>query len=254
MVTSEGNVVIPVRLDQSPPPRVTARYGASDTEQLSTSIVEALAPEKVVVLGYWPVPDQSSPQQLRDQFGDEARESLDVLRNPLSGRGFEVDSELSFTKDRDLLIDRVVNKHSCNSVLSPGVSRSKPPKSVLVLLKSDSDTDRIVSTLGTLFADAEVDLLLFHAVESGDDAAATESMLHDVADRVADRDIDSDRIRWEQSDRGSREETIVSEVANHDLVVLSESKPTVRERIFGPVQSAVTDRTDRPSLTIRAGT
>jgi nucleotide-binding universal stress UspA family protein len=253
MATSEESVIIPVRLDTPPEPHVGAHDDDADSPYLDTSIVESLAPTQVILLGYWPVPDQSSPQQLRDQFENEARESLEGVRKSLENRGFEVTSELSFTKDRDHLIDRVANKHSCKSVLSPGVVGSDPPDSVLVLLKSDSDLDRIVSTLGTLFGHSDVDILLFHALERQDDVEATEYMLNGVADRLEAQGIRPDRIRWEQSERGSRVETIVSEAANHDLIVLSESEPTVRERIFGPVQSAVSDRTERPSLTIRAG-
>lgn len=249
---TEGSMTIPVKLDQSPPPHAGARYDVSGPAHVSPSIVEALAPTQVVVLGYWPVPDQSAPQQLRDQFEDEAKKSLEVVRKPLEEQGFEIVSELSFTKDRNHLIDRVANRHGCKSVLLPGEVRASTPESVLVLLKSDSDLERIVDTLGTLFADGEVDILLFHALEGDDDVDSTEYMLHGVADRLADRGIDPDRVQWEISDRGSRVDTIVSEATDHDLVVLSESEPTVRERLFGPVQSAVTDQTDRPSLTIRA--
>lgn len=254
MATAEESVIIPVRLDHSPASHVGVHEDDADALYLDTSAVEPLTPTEVVLLGYWPVPDQSSPQQLRDQFEDEALERLEAVRKPLEDRGFDVTSDLSFTKDRDHLIDRAANKHGCKSVLSPGVSRSGPPDSVLVLLKSDSDLDRIVSTLGTLLRHSSIDILLFHALESGDDVEVAEYMLNGVANRLEAQGIPPDRIRWEQSERGSRVETIVSEASNHDLIVLSESEPTVRERIFGPVQSAVSDRTDRPSLTIRAGT
>lgn len=253
MATAEGRMVIPVQLDTVPPSRVGDRYDHSAV-QVNTSILESLAPTQVVILGYWPVPDQSAPQQLRDQFEDEARESLNAIREALENLGFRITSELSFTKDRSHLIDRVANRHGCKSVLYPGTVRSTPMESVLVLLKSDSDVDRIVDTLGTLFADSDVDMLLYHAVERGDDVDAMGDMLQGVADRLAERGIHPDRIRLKQSDQGARIDTIVSEVSEHDMVVLSESEPTVRERIFGPVQSAITDRTDRPSLTIRAGT
>ena len=252
MATTEASVIIPVRLDQSPPPHGEVRNDIAGGHHVSTSIVASLTPTEVVVIGYWPVPDQSAPRQLRDQFEDEAQSNLDTVREPLEALNFDVITELVFTRDRDQLIDRVANKHDSTSVLLPGVVRSKPPESVLVLLKSDSDMARIVTTVSTLFQYSDVTILLFHAVERGDDADTTEDMLKDVANRLTDQGIESDRIQWQQSDRGSRVETIVSEVSDHDLVVLSESEPTVRERLFGPVQSGITDRTDRPSLTIRA--
>lgn len=251
-MSREARLVVPVRLDQSPPPHVEARYDVSESDHVSVATVESLSPARVVVLGYWLVPDQSSPQQLRDQFEDEARDSIDVVRQPLEDQGFEVTSELCFTKDRDHHIDVVANRHGCTAVLFPGTVRTTPPESVLVLLKPDTDLDRTVNTLRRLFRESDVDLLLFHAAERGDDADAIAYMLRGVADRLVDSGIDSDRIRWEQSDRGSRTDTIVSEVSAHDLVVLGETEPSVRERVFGPVQASVADRTDRPSLTIRA--
>lgn len=251
MSTPAGGVVVPVRLDRPSSPHAEAHADISGTDHIDASVVGSLAPAQVIVLGYWPVPDQSSPQQLRDQFGDEARTSLDAVKQPLDENDFAVKSELSFTKDRDHLIDRVVNKHGCTSVLLPGTIRTTPPESVLVLLRSDSHIEQMVETLSTLFGDSDMHLLLFHAVESGDDTDAVEYMLHGVADRLADRGVDPDRIQWKQSDEGARVDTIVSEVSNHDLVVLGESKPSVRERIFGPIQSGIADRTDRPSLTIR---
>ncbi|WP_324756269.1 universal stress protein [Haloarcula montana] len=252
MAPSEANIVIPVRLDQSPQSHGQGRDDIAGGGHVSPSMLSSLTPNGVVVVGFWPVPDQSAPGQLRDQFEDEARANLDAVIEPLEGAEFAVTSELVFTRDRDQLIDRVANKYDSTAVLMPGIVRSNPPDSVLVLLKTDSDVDHIVRTVGTLFGDSGVDILLFHAIEGGDDPDATESMLHSVADRLIDRGIDSDRIHRQQSDRGSRVDTIVSEVSDHDLVVLSESEPTVRERLFGPVQSSITDRTDRPSLTIRA--
>lgn len=254
MTTSAEGVLVPVRLDQSPPPHLVARYDVSGSSRISPPIVKTLAPADIVLLGYWPVPDQSSPQQLRDQFGDEARQSLGVVKQHLEDQRFEITTELQFTKNRDQLIDRVANSHDCTSVLFPGTVRSTPPESILVLLKSDSDLDRIARTLATLFRDSSVDILLFHAVERGDDVEATEDVFREVTDNLETRGIHPDRIHWEQSDRGSRADSIVSEVAEHDLVVLGESEPSVRERIFGPVQSAIADRTERPSLTIRADT
>lgn len=254
MTTAAEGVLVPVRLDQSPPPHLGAHYDVSGSSRISPPIVKTLAPGGVVLLGYWPVPDQSSPQQLRDQFGDEARQSLDVVKQHLEDQRFEITTELQFTKHRDDLIDRVANSHGCTSVLFPGTVRSTPPERILVLLKSDSDVDRIVRTLATLFTDSSVDISLFHAVERGDDVEAIDDLLREVADHLENRGIHPDRIRWERSDRGSRADTIVSEAADHDLVVLGESEPSLRERIFGPVQSAVADRTERPSLTIRADT
>ena len=254
METAKQRVLIPMQLDESPPPRLFASDDDSATDDVSAALIEALEPSQIVLLGYWPVPDQSSPKQLREQFEDEASERLERIRHSLKEQAFEIPTELSFTKDRDHLIDRVANKHGCESVLHPGAVRSTPPESALVLLKSHSDLDRIARVLSELFADSTTTIVLFHAVERGDDTVGPESLLRAVADRLTEQGIPGDQIHREQSGRGSRNDAIVSAATDHDLIVLGESKPSVRERIFGPVQSAITDRTDRPPLTVRANT
>lgn len=251
MATPEGRVVIPVPVDEPPSTADDGRHELEGPDHVSPSIVESLAPTQVVVLGYWPVPDQSVPRQLRDHFEDEAQATLRSQAQALRGLGAEVVTELSFTRDRNHVIDTVANRYDCTSVLFPGTTRTTPPDSVLVLLRSDASVDRIVSTVGPLFADSDVEVELFHALEGDDDVDAIEYMLHGVADRLVDRGVDADRIRWEQSEPGPRVDSIVSEVANHDLVVLGETEPSVRQRLFGPVQSGIADRTDRPSLTVR---
>lgn len=251
MATPEGRVVIPVPVDEPPSTPDDERHELEGTDHVSPSIVESLAPTQVVVLGYWPVPDQSAPRQLRDHFEDEAQETLQLQAEALRGRGAEVVRELSFTRDRNHVIDTVANRYDCTSVLFPGTTRRTPPESVLVLLRSDAYVDRIVSTVGSLFADSDVEIELFHAVEEDDDVDAIEYMFHGVTDQLVDRGIAADRVRWEQSDLGERVDSIVSDVANHDIVVLGETEPSVRQRLFGPVQSGIADRTDRPSLTVR---
>lgn len=251
MSTQAGRVVIPVPVDDSPSSVDDGRHELAGTKHASPSIVESLAPTQLVVLGYWPVPDQSVPRQLRDRFEDEAQETLAQKAAVLEGYGAEVVTELSFTRDRNQLIDAVTNRYDCTSVLFPGTTRTTPPESVLVLLRSDEYVDRVVSTLGSLFADSDVDIELFHALEDDDDVGRSELMLRGVGDQLAERGVDPDRVHWEQSERGTRVDSIVSRVAKHDLVVLGETKPSVRERLFGRVQSGIVDRTERPLLTVR---
>jgi nucleotide-binding universal stress UspA family protein len=240
MTPSLGRVLIPVDMSESP--------------SLGGTLIKAVPLKKAVLLGYWPIPDQSTADQARGQFEEDAQQRLQTIADRFTDQGVEVQTELVFTKDRNQLIDTATNKYECQSVLIPGTE--SPPSGTargIVLVKPDADLDRIVTTLGALFAESDVELDLFHAVETTNEHLydATEYMLRGLVDRLSELGISRDRIEWEQSTNGERTDVILSRISDFDFVVMSETKPALRERIFGTVQSKIANKTEKPLLTIR---
>ena len=234
--------------------RVLIPVDVSEELSLGGTLIETLPLAETVLLGYWPIPDQTTANQARDQFENEARQRLESLADRFTNQGVEVQSELVFTNDRRQLIDRATNEYSCQSVLIPGTE--SPPSGTtrgIVLVKPDADLERIVTTLGSLFDETNVELFLFHAVESQNEYLydSTEYMLRGMVDHLDTLGIDRERITWEQSTDSERVEAIFSEVTDYDFVVLSETKPALRERVFGSVQSKLAENTRKPLLTIR---
>lgn len=240
MADSLDRVLIPIDVSRS----------VSDLE----IVTETVRSSEVVLLGYWEIPDQSTARQHRDQFEEEARNRLQTIANQYTTEGIEVQSRVAFTKDRDRLIDSAVNEYECQSVLVPGTETTGSETSRgLVLVKPDADLDRIVRTLGELFAETDIKLLLFHVAEEENKHLydAREYMLRGLADRLIKLGFDADQVDWEQSTEGDRLDAIVSRFADYDFVVLGETAPTLREQVFGTVQSTLTEKTDKPQLTVR---
>jgi nucleotide-binding universal stress UspA family protein len=234
--------------------RVLIPVDVTESSSLDGTLIKTVPLREVVLLGYWPVPDQSAPDQARDQFENEAQQQLQTLAYQFIDRGVEVETHLVFTKDRNQLIDTATNKYECQSVLIPG-TESAPSGTTrgIVLVKPNADLDRIVTILGTLFAESDVELSLFHVVENTNEHLhdATEYMLRGLVDRLSELGISRDRIEWEQSTNGKPANVIQSRISDFDFVVMGESKPTLRERIFGTLQSKIADETEKPLLTIR---
>lgn len=236
--------------------RVLVPVDVSETNPLEETLLQSMPVGELVLLGYWPIPDQSTSQQHRDQFGTEAEDRLQTIADRLARDESELQSELVFTKDSANLIDAATNEYDCQSVLIPG---TEPPSSGtpqgIVLIKPDADLDRIVETLGELFAESDVELHLFHVAESENRHLydATEYMLRGLVTRLTELGIDRDRVTWEQSTDRGRLDAILPQIPEFDFVVLSETKPSVRARIFGTVQSTLADETEKPLLTIRTG-
>ncbi|AKH97964.1 hypothetical protein [Halanaeroarchaeum sulfurireducens] len=234
--------------------RVLLPVEVSGPVSLQETVIEMVRSSKVVLLGYWSIPDQSSADQHRDQFGKEAEKRLQAVGDRLSSHGIEFQKEVVFTKNRGGLIDDAANKYDCQSVVLPGTEEpSSRPTRGIVLVKPNADLDRIVTTLSALFADSDVELLLFHAAKNKNKHLydSTEYMLRGLAGQLTERGIDSDRIEWEQSIEGERLEMILSRVPDFDFVVLGESDPSIRARIFGTVQARLAEETEKTQLTIR---
>jgi len=242
MPESLNRVLIPIDVSDS-----TSR------SEIDTQIVQS---SKVILLGYWPIPDQSAPSQVRNQFEEEAQERLETVARRFTDEGATVQTRLVFTNDKDQSIDGAANKYECESILLPGTTSSpSETRRGLVLVKPNADLNRIVTTLGALFADSDVELLLFHAATNDNERLydATEYMLRGLADRLAELGIDPDRIKWEQSTKNERLDAVLSRVSDFDFVILGESEPSVRERVFGSVQKTLAEETAKPQLTIRSG-
>jgi len=72
-----------------------------------------------------------------------------------------------------------------------------------------------------------------------------------AADRLSDASIDPDRIEWTLVDSGSPRDAIVEAAADHDLVVLGETEPTLRERILGTVLTPIIADIEQPAIIVR---
>jgi nucleotide-binding universal stress UspA family protein len=236
--------------------RILIPIDVSEPFSLGKVLIEPLPSAKTVLLGYWQIPDQTQSEQARDRFESDAQQRLQAVADLFTAQGVDLQTRLVFTNDRDQLIDTAANEYGCQSVLIPGTEAPPSgPSHGIVLVKPNADLDRIVATLAALFEESDVELQLFHVVESKNEHLydATEYMLRGLADRLSELGISRDRVEWEQSTDGKPIELILSRVPDFDFVVMGESAPTVRGRIFGTVQSRLTNETEKPLLTIRTG-
>lgn len=231
-------------------PTILVPVDVSSTAALDGALVDLLHPLRVVLLGYYPVPDQTAPEQLREEYETEARDRLEGFADDFAERGGAAEAVLVFTRDRGASVDRLSIEYACDAVLVPGefdgMSR------ILVPLRGDPNLERIVWFVGELLRETDAAVTLYHAVTTEEDASESEFILRGVADRLREDGIARDRIQWEQSETDSPAAEIVRLAADHDIVVIGESEPSLRERILGDTPARIIDRTGRPVLVVRA--
>jgi nucleotide-binding universal stress UspA family protein len=221
----------------------------SDDEPPAQPLVELCRSVDVVILGYYPVPDQVAPAQLRQDHGADATAALAGVADEFRAGDIDVTDVLVFTHDRQDTVDRVANEYGCDAVLTLG--QSEQIERVLVPVRSDTNLERIVSLLADVVRMSDVSITFFHSVVEDSDPSRGESLVRGAVDRLDEAGIDRERIDWQLSDEESPHDEIIELAREYDLLVLGETKPSLRERILGTVPSRVVDEVDKPSFIVR---
>lgn len=207
-------------------------------------VIDHLGAVEVVLLGYFPVPDQAEPALLRDQYGAEAADRLDAVAAEHDGP----EEVLVFTHDPEATIDRVAAEYGCDAVLTGG--KTAAVDRVLVPLRGDVNLDRILGVVADLLLAGEETATLFHAAD-GADPSQGELLLIGAVDRLVEYGVDRDRVDWELADDEDPEAAIVDRSDAYDLVVLGETEPSLVERVMGDSLSAIVDALAVPALVVR---
>jgi hypothetical protein len=234
-LTGDSAILVPVDVSNSDPPE--------------SGILDHLRPVDVVILGYYMVPKQTAPAHLKADHEAEATARLDEIVAQVDATGHDVEGVLVFTKDRRDSIDRVAAQHDCDAVLVPG-ARSEIER-ILVPLRGDVNLDRIVSLVADLERTSDASITLFHSVTGDADPSQGEFILRGAVDRLAEEGISRDRLRWELSESGDPQGEIVALAAEHDLVILGETDPSLRDRIIGTALTPILDSIDIPAIVVR---
>jgi len=229
--------------------RILVPVDVSAAEHPDSGIVSLLRPTHVVLLGYYPVPDQSAPAMVKSESGAEAEERLATIAAEFEDGGAAVEEVLVFTHDRQDSINRVAEEHECDAVLTAG--RAGDIERILVPLRGETNLERIVTLVAALERTGDERVTLFHTVSTDDDSGTGEFLLRGAADRLREEGIDADRIDWELDESGDPEGSIVAAAPAYDLVVLGETEPSLRQRILGEVPGRIVDAIDVPALIVR---
>jgi nucleotide-binding universal stress UspA family protein len=214
-------------------------------EPPALDVIDHLGAVEVVLLGYFPVPDQAEPALLRDQHGAAAATRLEAIA---AAHGDPPDV-LVFTHDREASIDRIAEEYGCDAVLTGG--RATTVERVLVPLRGDVNLDRILAVVGDLLLAGEETATLFHSVADETDPSRAELLLTGAVDRLVDHGVDRARLDWQLSEGGDPQTDIVDAAAAYDIVVLGETEPSLVDRIIGDVLSSIVDDLEPPALIVR---
>jgi len=217
----------------------------SSDERPATDLLAVSDAVNLVVLGYYPVPGQAAPAQLKADHEDDAQRRLDEFAAAIDR---DVTRRVVFTHDRDETVDRAAEEYDCDAILLPGSHTAT--ERVFVPLRGDDNLDRILSLVADLLRRKEATATLFHAT-TADEQAYGRSLLDGAADRLVGAGVDRDRIDTRLTVTDDPGTAIVEMANEFDLLVVGETEPSLTDRILGRVSTRIADEVDRPAFVVR---
>ncbi|MEF8817777.1 MAG: universal stress protein [Salinibacter sp.] len=234
----------------SPPSSILVDVELPSPDRFPASLIEVLSPLRVVILGWFSVPEQTSPAQARDQFGAEAQDTLDAVARRFEDVGAEVTTRLVFTGEKFDTLTRISVEEDCDAVLIPG--EIEHLRRVLVPLRGLENAHQIAPFVADLCRDATATVTLLHIVEEGEtEADSRADVLRPAANRMRDHGLDTGLLELEAMAADDPADAIVDRAEAYDLVVLGETEPSVQEILFGTVPERIVTSADVPVIVVR---
>jgi nucleotide-binding universal stress UspA family protein len=219
-------------------------------EQVPAALISVLASTPVVLLGYHVIPEQTPPEQARASFGDQALEELDDLAAAFRDAGGSVETRLVFTRDPTQTFERVAVDEAADAILllnpAPSIDR------VMVALSEGINTERVTELAATLARESNITVSLVHVARADSERERGEQLLDDAREALVDKGVSPAWVDSEVLTSETPIEALVDAASGGtDLVVLGESRPSVRELVFGEPSVRIAEHSLAPVLVVR---
>lgn len=209
---------------------------------VSSGLMALLGTMDVTVLGYHVIPEQTAPEQAREQYGDRAQSALQDLSQEFRQAGGDADYRLVFTHDRKQTIDRVAEEINARAI-----AKTEPTGDldrILVSLSSDVAVTRILSFVQELIGDRDIGVTLLSTAKQTDMIA---ELLNESATQLERAGID---VRTTMV-RGSTFDAVINSLQDHDAIVIGEKATSLMSLIFGDESEWIAKASIGPVLVVR---
>lgn len=231
------------------PPRILVLFDLSDPVPVSARMAERLAATEIVVLGHYPVPEQTPNEVAREQFDEEAEEQLADLALPFEDAGATVTYHLSFGKAPYEAVAAVMDEEDCIAEFEPAPRTEVDD--VLVPVPQVEEADRLPAFVSLLTADTPQEITLFHVVEEDWTRAEGEDIVAESRERIVDAGIDPSLARTRITEGGRHGEELLRVAGEYDAVIMYAPQPRLADVVLGDLSSRIRDATNRPVVVLR---
>lgn len=230
-------------------PQVILPVAVLEGEIVPDALIEFLSAVPVVLLGYEEIPEQTHPDQAREQFEEQASEELSSLEEAFEASGATVDTELVFTHDLAQAI-----KQAVEDVDRGVVCHSNPVQNVehvLVEVRRSELIPAIASTITALVGPTDATITLLYAVDETEDEETGQRALSGISTTLEEAGITDRRISQAVDRTDDPETTILERAEDTDLIILGEDEPSILTWILGEMSEQIAEQTLAPVLVVQ---
>lgn len=214
------------------------------------SVTGLLSSLRVVLLGWYEVPEQTLPEQAREQFEGEAGETLEKVAQQFRDAGADVTTRLVFTGSPFETVSRISMEESCDAVY---VARpASELRRVLVPLRGTPNLASITRFVRDLVQEYTTNVTLMHVLgENETETDVRESVINPVRRRIEERGINGGMLGERIVSADDPAQSVIDASHDYDLVVLGETAPTIREVLFGSIPEQIARKANVPVIVVR---
>lgn len=230
------------------PPTILVPVAVLEGQTVSETVVNFLAPARVVLLGYHVIPEQTPAEQASLQFEDRARQALDIIAETVRAAGGDPETRVAFTHDRDQTVERVAAEIGATAILLPNPTGEI--RDVLVPLRGAISHGRLADLVATLIAGSDRQVTLW-GIDTGTDAFDADAAVSEARARLDRRGIPSEQVDVEFSTEEAPIRAIVERSAAFDAIVMGAGEPSLVAALLGEDEQRVAEAAVSPVLVVR---
>ena len=229
-------------------PRILLTAELPDPEEPPFVLLRAFRSLNLFVLGYRVSPEQTHPEQSKEEFDESTREQFEEYLNDLSFSSIDTQSQLEYTTDFSHLLQTFVEDEQVHALLIP-----KPMEKLARILVPLYQTDQVNLRLATIvrelndYGNASVSLFFVVQKESEESIRELKSMAIETFLSVG---IDKSDIKSNSVEVENIEEAILQISESDDLIVMCESENDKREKLYRSIHENIRDKVDSSLLLI----
>ncbi|WP_302080036.1 universal stress protein [Salinibaculum rarum] len=229
------------------PPVVLVPVAVLEGQTVPETVVDFLAPARVVILGYHVLPDQTSTEQASLQFEDRAQQAVETIAETFRAAGGDPETRVVFTHDRDQTVDRVAADIGATATLL--TNPTAEIRDVLVPLRGAVDQARLADLVATLLVDGEHSVTLW-GIDTDDPDFDAGAAVENVRNRLDRRGVLAEQVDFERSSEEAPLRAIVERSAEFDAIVMGAGEESLVTVLLGEDEERVADAAVAPVLVV----
>lgn len=220
-----------------------------DPDPVSPWLRSFLQSVDIYLLGCYDLPEQTSPDQGRNEFEDAASDTLARVADQFREFSRDVESRLVFTPDLVQSVEREADGRNVDAIVRPRpVDRIE---SLLGVLTRDVNYGRFVKSISALTGE-EVRSLKLIQIDDGNANREEQSLiLEGLQSRLVDRGVDPDVVEIESVVTDEQSERVMTEIDAVDVAIVAEKETTLTDRHVETLAEYVFRESDTPVVFVR---